>query len=106
LKALREDDWDVLAIAEERPGSSDEEVAALCSEQERILLTFDKDFGELVFRRGLPVGTGVVLFRITPESPEEAGSIALELLNANPDLRDHFCVVTRNRVRLRPMRAR
>ena len=45
LDALRNAGWDVLSIAEECPGISDEEVAALCSEQQRILLTFDKDFG-------------------------------------------------------------
>jgi hypothetical protein len=83
LLALRKAGWDVLAIAEECPGVPDEDVAALCEDQRRILLTFDKDFGELVFHRGLPAGSGVVLFRIPPDSPGEnrrrgpgAGSVA------------------------------
>ena len=57
-------------MAEECPGVADEEVAALCAEHQRILLTFDKDFGELIFRHGLPAGAGVVLFRITPDSAD------------------------------------
>jgi hypothetical protein len=69
LEALRKAGWDVFSIAEEYPGVSDEVVAALCAEEQRILLTFDKDFGEPIFRRGLPAGSGVVLFRITPEIP-------------------------------------
>ena len=103
LEALRKAGWEVFSIAEERPGISDEEVAALCAEQQGILLTFDKDFGELVFRRGLSAGSGVVLFRITPESPEEAADLALALVEAQPDLRGSFCVVTRDRIRVRPM---
>ena len=59
LAALRKAGWDVLSVAEECPGVPDEEVAALCANQQRILLTFDKDFGELVFRRGLPAGSGL-----------------------------------------------
>jgi len=70
LAALRNAGWEVFSVAEECPGISDEQVAALCSESQRVLLTFDKDFGELVFRRGLSAGSGVVLFRFIPESPE------------------------------------
>jgi len=103
LDALRDAGWDVFPVAEECPGVSDEDVAALCADQERILMTFDKDFGELVFRRGLPAGSGVVLFRITPDSPAEAADFALALVESRPDLRGCFCVVTRNRIRVRPL---
>jgi len=48
LGALRKAGWEVFSVAEECPGISDEEVAALCSESHQVLLTFDKDFGELV----------------------------------------------------------
>jgi predicted nuclease of predicted toxin-antitoxin system len=103
LEALRKAGWDVFSVAEECPGISDEEVAALCAEQDRVLFTFDKDFGELIFRRGLPVGSGVVLFRITPESPEEAAEVALALMESRLDLLASFCVVTRDRIRIRPL---
>jgi predicted nuclease of predicted toxin-antitoxin system len=103
LDALRKAGWEVFSIAEECPGISDEEVAALCADKQGILLTFDKDFGELVFRRGLSAGSGVVLFRITPESPEEAADLALALVEAQPDLPGSFCVVTRDRIRVRPL---
>jgi predicted nuclease of predicted toxin-antitoxin system len=103
LRVLRTAGWDVYSIAEERPGISDDEVAALCAEQQRILLTFDKDFGELIFRRGLPAGAGVVLFRIAPDSPEEAAEAALALVESQPDIRGSFCVVTRDRIRVRPL---
>ena len=94
----------MFSVAEECPGIADEEVAALCSERQRILLTFDKDFGELIFRRGLSAGSGVVLFRLIPESPEQAADVALALVKSQPDLNGTFCVVTRDRIRVRPMR--
>lgn len=47
VEALRRPGWDVFSVAEACPGVPDEEVAALCADQQRILLTFDKDFGEL-----------------------------------------------------------
>ena len=101
LVALRKAGWDVFAIAEECPGAPDEDVAVLCEDQRRILLTFDKDFGELIFHRGLPAGSGVVLFRIPPDSPEEAADVALALVQSQPDLAGFFCVVTRDRIRIR-----
>jgi predicted nuclease of predicted toxin-antitoxin system len=61
LEALRKAGWDVSSIAENCPGISDDEVIALCADQERVLLTFDKDFGELVFRRGLPAARSLPL---------------------------------------------
>ena len=104
LDALRKAGWDVISIAEERAGAPDEDVAALCADQHRILLTFDKDFGEIVFRRGLPAGSGVVLFRITLDFPEEAADVALALVKSQPDLDGSFCVVTRDRIRVRPLK--
>lgn len=63
VEALREDGHDVLYITEYSDGITDEEVLSIAADQQRLLLTEDKDFGELVFRlkRGLP---GVILFRM------------------------------------------
>jgi predicted nuclease of predicted toxin-antitoxin system len=105
LEALRKAGWDVGAIAEQCPGASDEDVAVLCATQDQVLLTFDKDFGELVFRRGLPSGSGVVRFRLTPDSPEAAAEVALALVQSHPNLTGWFCVVTRDRTRIRPLRS-
>lgn len=53
LAALRNAGREAFSVAEECPGISDQEVAARCSASQRVLLNFDKDFGELVFHRGL-----------------------------------------------------
>jgi predicted nuclease of predicted toxin-antitoxin system len=92
-----------MSIAEACPSAADTYVATICATQQRIPLTFDKDFGELVFRRGLPAGSGVVLFHITPESPEHAAAVALALVQAGQELIGYFCVVGRDWVRVRPL---
>jgi hypothetical protein len=76
-------------------------VIGVCANQERVLLTFDEDFGELVFRRGRSAASGVALFRITPESPDDAARLALALVDSQPDLARAFRVVTRDRIRAR-----
>ncbi len=65
----------MFSIAESCPGISDDEVIPVADDQGRVLLTFDKDFGELVFRRSLSAAGGVALFRMTP-NPLAAGASA------------------------------
>ena len=105
LAALRTFGYDVSSIAEEHRGASDETVAEICERESRVLITFDKDFGEMVFRRGLSAGSSVVLFRINPE-PSVLVRILRSLID-NGVLADKvFCVVARDKVRVRPMPGR
>jgi predicted nuclease of predicted toxin-antitoxin system len=64
---LRAKDHDVLYVAEAAAGLSDVDVIALASHETRLLLTEDKDFGDLVFRRERVV-PGVVLMRIDSDN--------------------------------------
>jgi GDP-D-mannose dehydratase len=50
VSALRNDGHDVLYVKETAPGADDSTVLHLATAQQRILLTEDKDFGELAFR--------------------------------------------------------
>lgn len=65
VAALRAAGHDVSWIGESSSGASDKHVLALAENENRILLTFDKDFGELAWRAGLPASCGIVLFRIS-----------------------------------------
>jgi predicted nuclease of predicted toxin-antitoxin system len=65
---LRTVGHDVLYVAEAAAGLSDADVITLASREMRLLLTEDKDFGNIVFRRERAV-PGVVLLRIGPENP-------------------------------------
>ena len=65
---LRQTGHDVLWIRETAPGSPDNDVLARAVAEDRLFITFDKDFGELVFRRGAKASQGVVLFRMSQPS--------------------------------------
>jgi predicted nuclease of predicted toxin-antitoxin system len=69
VTALRRQGYDVVWIWEDSPGVSDIQVLARAHKEDRILITFDKDFGELAFRYGLPATCGIILFRIVTSSP-------------------------------------
>lgn len=103
VAALRAAGIDVLWVAESNPGASDDAVLALAVSTQRTLLTFDKDFGELAYRRKLPAQCGIVLFRVTPQSPEEASALAVSALQSQKSWAGHFSVVTRQRIRMRPL---
>lgn len=62
---LRHSGHDVLYMAELAPAANDAEVMALALRDGRLLLTEDKDFGDLVFRHGSRV-PGIVLLRLDP----------------------------------------
>jgi predicted nuclease of predicted toxin-antitoxin system len=61
VEALRGENHDVTYIAELAPGISDEEVLQLANERDALLLTTDKDFGELVFRLLFQKGTEIFI---------------------------------------------
>jgi len=65
---LRSLGYDVLAVAETISQAADSDVLARASSEGRILVTNDKDFGELAFRVG-QVHQGVLLLRLQDESP-------------------------------------
>lgn len=103
VTALRESGHDVVWIRVEAPGSGDREVLARAQAESRILITFDKDFGELAYRAGLPSACGVILFRIAKSSPEKIARVAVASLKSRADWAGHFAVIEEQRVRLRAL---
>lgn len=69
----------------------------------RVLVTFDKDFGELAFRAGAAAGAGVVLFRVAAESPDAAARIAVDVFSMRSDWAGVFAVVEDARIRIREL---
>jgi len=69
----------------------------------RILITFDKDFGELAFRYGLPATCGVILLRIAPSSAARIAQVADAALASRTDWANHFSVIEDDRIRMTPL---
>lgn len=95
---------DIVAVAFESPGISDEVVLERAVREGRILLTFDSDYGDILYRKGLPSPEGVVYLRFIPTSPEEPAEYLLSLLE-RPEIAilGVFTVAERDRVRQRPL---
>jgi predicted nuclease of predicted toxin-antitoxin system len=103
VEALRELGHDVLWARQAMPGSSDVLVLERACAEGRLLVTFDKDFGELVHRAGQRASAGVVLFRIPlPSAVAVARQVALTLHSRN-DWEGNFSVVEPGRVRMVPL---
>jgi predicted nuclease of predicted toxin-antitoxin system len=100
---LRQDGHDVLWIREAAPGISDTDVLSRAHEENRLLITFDKDFGELVFKRGAKASHGVVLFRIPQSSATAVAARVSAVLSSRTDWAGHFSVVEEFAVRMRPL---
>ncbi len=100
---LRQAGHDVLWIREVAPGCSDEAVLTRARQENRLLITFDKDFGELVFHRGAKASQGIVLFRILQPSAAAVAERVAQILASRNDWSGHFSVVEESAVRLRPL---
>ena len=84
-------------------GAPDDVILARAQAEKRLLITQDKDFGELAFRSNLPASYGIVLLRLSGTSPHSDNQRALEALESRVDWAEHFSVVTDDRIRMRPL---
>ena len=103
VEALREAGHDVVWARTEMPGEGDDQVLRRAQEESRLLVTFDKDFGELAFRLSLPATTGIVLFRISAPSSLHVVRVAVAALESRTDWDGHFAVVEDDRIRMTPL---
>jgi len=101
VDSLRQHGHDVVWIRTEAPGISDPEVLHFAQTEERILLTFDKDFGELAFRSKLPSSVGVILFRFKASSSQAIAEQVIKVISARDDWSGHFSVVEEDKIRMR-----
>lgn len=106
IAALRAAGHDVLWIREIMPGAPDDAVLARALAEQRVLLTFDKDFGDLVFHRGHNASCGIVLFRIATPSAAIVATAVVRALGQRDDWRGQFSIVEEQTIRMRPLKSR
>jgi predicted nuclease of predicted toxin-antitoxin system len=71
--------FDIVTIGIDNYGIRDEEIIELSNLENRAILTFDRDFGELIFRKGLIPIHGVIYLRWESYTPEEPGEYLIRL---------------------------
>lgn len=104
VKRLRAAGLGVAAVVEDSPGASDRQVLSRAEIEGRIILTFDSDYGELIYKLGHPAPAGVIYLRFVPDTPLEPAGIILHLLTVEGlILEGRFTVAERTRVRQRPL---
>lgn len=103
LIELRESGFDVTSIAEIARSVSDSEGCAIAQSQERIIITADKDFGDLVVRERIRV-PGVILLRVNHLPPKQISVLLKLTLEQNHDWYGHFSVVAEDSIRVRSLR--
>ncbi len=102
IEQLRQDGFDVTYIAEIEPSISDETVFKLANEKKCLLITSDKDFGELVFKADKLNLSGVVLLRLAGLSAESKIQTISSAFQSNISaFSKAFSVIEPGRVRIR-----
>ena len=102
---LRRHGHDVLYITELAPGTSDDVILQQANHLGALLITADKDFGELVYRQKF-IHTGVLLLRLAGVPPDDKASTVVKALHERgTEMSDSFSVVARGSVRIRKQQA-
>ncbi len=104
VRALRDAGHDVFSAAEASPGAADETLLARAHTEQRLIVTFDRDFGDLAARRGKSATSGILLLRLVPSSVDEVTRILIELLaRSDVTLAGRLTVLDRTHLRQRPL---
>jgi predicted nuclease of predicted toxin-antitoxin system len=103
IERLRTSGFEVISISDTRSGASDTDVLSAADAAGCILITEDRDFGELVIRQRLRV-RGVVLLELDRLSNVAEADALVEVVSAHADkLPDNLVVIEPGRIRLRPL---
>lgn len=95
--------YDIIWVAEENPQLDDLSIFKISQKENRILLTNDKDFGEIVFRQKL-ISSGIILFRFKGQYTKDKIKVLRELFISHHDrISGHFVVLTKERFRFIPL---
>lgn len=100
---LREKGFDALFVGDIFPSTLDQHVLAYAKNEERVLVTNDKDFGELLFRLRLP-SAGIIFLRLRNDTLLHRQQHLLEVITSfSSKLSTSFIIVTEGKVRIRKL---
>lgn len=79
VKILKEAGYDIVSVGDDFAGILDSEVIELAVNENRMIITFDRDYGELIFKRGFKPQAGIIYLRWDEFQPSEPGEYLKEL---------------------------
>ncbi len=99
---LKKDGINIISITEVGLGLEDEAILKLANKEDMVIITFDKDFGELVFK-ARKKSKGIILLQLHPQTISYVVSILRNVLTLNINFSKSFLVVETGRVRVIPL---
>lgn len=93
IQLLRQSGLLVRSISEELPGISDHQVIEIAKQDGLIILTFDKDYGEIIFKSKIANPPAVVFFRFKGDHPITAAELLLNLIANKLSFENKFTVI-------------
>ena len=100
-KYLREEGYDTKAVRDIDPRMEDEEIIRTAVSEDRMIVTMDKDFGELVYHFSMR-HCGVLLLRLEDATGTEKLQVVKHIIENYPSqIRNGFCVFQNGRLRIR-----
>lgn len=102
ISLLREAGYDVVSVAESFPGVDDIDVLARSAGEQRWLATFDRDYGELLFARGLPPPPALILLHTPSYRPTDPAAWLMQLAQEPQARLGMFTVFDGGSIRSRP----
>lgn len=99
IRKLRAAGIDVVAVREAMPSVSDKEVMAYARREQRWIVTFDRDYGDLVFREGLLPPPAILFFRQEPYPPERPADLVLAMLSEPQQAEGCMVVISEQNIR-------
>lgn len=102
IELLRAKGLYVYSVLEESPGITDLEVITVAQTKDLIILTLDKDYGEIIFKYAMSNPPSVVYFRDKGNNPLYPGTTLIDLLTTNEiSLNKMFTVIDKDNIRQR-----
>jgi predicted nuclease of predicted toxin-antitoxin system len=99
---LRNKGFDISSIGVDNPSIQDHAVMAIAISEERTILTFDRDYGELIFKYNHKPKKGVIYLRLDEYKADEPGKIIETLINKNEvDFDNALTVLDKSGIRQR-----
>lgn len=101
IAVLRTAGHEVKSIRTDAPGIPDHQVIAMAQAEDRTILTFDKDYGELIFKEGVADPPAVLFLRYRGGDPEAAARFIMDTIVLGTVLEGRFTVIEEDGIRQR-----
>ncbi len=99
---LRSKGFDISSVGLDNPSIKDNAVMDIAINEDRTILTFDRDYGELIFKHNYKPQRGVIYLRLDSYEPDEPGKVIETLINKNEfDFDSALTVLDKNGIRQR-----